>query len=141
MGWNPWKHAGDNYPHITVVRHLELPGRIWGLTDGTRIWICKRLNQAQRRATLAHELLHIERGLPPADPRALAREEKIVARIAARRLITVDELIEAMRWTRDLHQLADALWVDTDTIKARMDSLDPIETAQLEHALEDQWIP
>jgi hypothetical protein len=141
MGWNPWRHVGDNYPHITVVRDKELPGRIWGLTDGTRIWICKRLNQAQRRSTLAHELLHIERGLPPNDPRGLAREEKLVSALAARRLIALPDLIEALRWTREPAELADALWVDVDTIRSRMSSLDPIEVAQLENELDGMWIP
>jgi hypothetical protein len=141
MGWNPWRYIGEHYPHITVVRDRELPGRIWGLTDGRRIWICRRLNQAQRRSTLAHELLHIERGLPPTDPRGLAREEKIVSALAARRLIALPDLIEALKWTREPAELADALWVDTDTVRARMNSLDPIEVAQLEHALEGQWIP
>lgn len=140
MGWNPWRHIGDNYPHITVVRDQELPGRIWGLTDGTRIWICKRLNQAQRRSTLAHELLHIERGLPPSEPRGLAREEKLVSEIAARRLITITDLIDALRWTREPTELADALWVDTDTLKARMSGLDPVEVAELENRLDGEWL-
>jgi hypothetical protein len=141
MGWNPWRHIGDNYPHIPVIRDRELPGRIWGLTDGTRIWICRRLNQAQRRSTLAHELIHIERGLPPNDPRGLAREERLVSELAARRLITLQDLTAALKWSREPAELADALWVDADTLKARMQSLDPIEVAQLEHELEGRWIP
>jgi hypothetical protein len=141
MGWNPWRHIGDNYPHVTVVRDKELPGRIWGLTDGTRIWICRRLNQAQRRSTLAHEIGHLERGLPPTDPRGLAREERLVSELAARRLITLQDLAAALKWSREPAELADALWVDLDTVKARMQSLDPIEVAQLEHELEGRWIP
>jgi hypothetical protein len=141
MGWNPWRHIGDNYPHVTVVRDKELPGRIWGLTDGTRIWICRRLNQAQRRSTLAHEIGHLERGLPPTDPRGLAREERLVSELAARRLITLQDLAAALKWSREPAELADALWVDADTVKARMQSLDPIEVAQLEHELEGRWIP
>jgi hypothetical protein len=61
--------------------------------------------------------------------------------LAARRLIALPDLIEALRWTRDPAELADALWVDLDTIRARMSCLDPIEVAQLENELDGMWIP
>ena len=141
MGWNPWRHIGENYPHITVVRDIELPPQVWGMTDGQRIWLCKKLNQVRRRCTLTHEIVHLERGLVPVDARGLAREERAVDAEAARRLITLSELIDGLRWTRDREQLAEHLWVDVPTLKARMDGLDPIEVAQLENALDGMWIP
>lgn len=141
MGWNPWRHVGKHYPHITVDTRTELPGRIWGLTDGTRIWLCRRLNQVARRCTLAHELIHLERGPVPTDSRGYAREERAVSAEAARRLITIEALADGLRWSRDPEQLAETLWVDVPTLQARMTSLDPIEVSQLEHALEDAWIP
>jgi hypothetical protein len=141
MGWNPWRHIGDNYPHITVVRDIELPPQVWGMTDGRRVWLCKKLNQVRRRCTLAHEIGHLERGITPLDERGLAREERIVTELAARRLITLDDLVAALRWTREPAELADALWVDVPTLKARMGCLDPIEVAQLENELDGMWIP
>jgi hypothetical protein len=51
------------------------------------------------------------------------------------------DLIAALRWTREPAELADALWVDQDTVRARMSNLDPIEVAQLENELDGQWIP
>ena len=141
MGWNPWKHIGEHYPHVVVETRVELPGRVWGLTAGNRIWLCRRLNQAARRCTLAHELIHLERGPVPTDPRGHAREERLVSTAAARRLITLDRLADGLRWTRDSDQLADVLWVDVPTLRARMDGLDPVEVAQLEHQLGDLWIP
>lgn len=61
--------------------------------------------------------------------------------LAARRLIALPDLIAALRWTREPAELADALWVDQDTVRARMSNLDPIEVAQLENELDGQWIP
>lgn len=140
MGWNPWRHIGDSYPHIIVDTWRELPDRIWGLQAGNHIWLCRRLDQARRRCTLAHEIIHLERGPVPTDPAGLAREERVVARLAAQRLITTDELVAALAWTRDPHQLADALWVDLPTLYARMAALDPVEVADLEHRLDGEWL-
>lgn len=138
--WHPWRHLGTHYPHV-AVEHVELPGRLWGLTDGTRIWLCRLLDQAARRCTLTHEIVHLERGPVPADDRGRIREERAVSVEAARRLICLDALADALRWTRDPDQLADALWVDVPTIQTRMANLDPVEVAQLEHQLGDLWIP
>ncbi|MEV5360991.1 hypothetical protein AB0K45_11795 [Micrococcus luteus] len=105
-----------------------------------RIWLCRKLNQARRRCTLTHELIHLERGPVPVDPVGRAREELAVNVEAARRLITLAQLVEALRWTREPVELADQLWVDQPTLRARMDNLDPLEVAELEHHLEDQWL-
>lgn len=140
MGWNPWRHIGHYYPHILVDTGIELPGRLWGVQSGNRIWLCRRLNQARRRCTLTHEIVHLERGPVPTDPAGLAREERTVSRLAARRLITTEQLAAALSWTRDPHQLADELWVDLPTLRARMDALDPVEVADLEHRLDGDWL-
>jgi hypothetical protein len=111
-----------------------------GLQHGHRIWLCRTLTQAERRCTLTHELVHRERGPVPADPASAAREELIVDEITARRLITLPHLVDGLRWTRHPRELADHLWVDQPTLRTRMSTLDPIETAELEHHLEDQWL-
>mgnify|MGYP001202643641 CR=1 FL=1 len=141
MGWNPWRHIGKHYPHVAVETRVELPGRIWGLTDGSRIWLCRLLDQAARRSTLTHEIVHLERGPVPTDQRGKSREERAVSREAARRLITITALADGLRWTRNPAELAEHLWVDEPTLRARMDGLDPIEVAQLEHQLDGEWIP
>lgn len=111
-----------------------------GLQLGRRIWLARGLTQAERRCTLTHELVHRERGPVPVDPAAAAREEAIVDEISARRLITLPQLVDGLKWTRQAHELADHLWVDRPTLQTRMATLDPLEVAQLEHHLEDQWL-
>lgn len=140
--WHPWRHAAEHYPDVVISCHCELPAHVWGLTSFPlrKVWLCRRLRQVHRRCTLTHELIHLERGPLPADPTSAAREEKIVDELAARRLITFGELTDGLRWTRDASELAEALWVDLPTLRTRMDTLDPVETAELEHALEDQWL-
>ena len=111
-----------------------------GLQLGARIWLCRSLNQAERRCTLTHELVHRERGPVPVDPAAAAREEAIVDEIAARRLISITALVDGLRWTQHTRELAEHLWVDEPTLHTRMTTLDPVEVAELEHELEDQWL-
>lgn len=76
--------------------------------------------QAERRCTLTHELVHRERGPLPAGSAAAAREEQIVDEITARRLITVPQLVDGLRWTRHPRELAEHLWVDEPTLRTRM---------------------
>jgi hypothetical protein len=84
--------------------------------------------------------VHRERGPVPHDPAAAAREERQVDEIAARRLITTEALVDGLRWTRQLDDLAEHLWVDRPTLNVRMATLDPLEVAELEYHLEDQWL-
>jgi hypothetical protein len=107
------------------------------LKDST-IWLCRTLTQAERRSVLTHELQHLQRGI--AAPGFQAREERIVDELAARRLVPIEDLTRALRATRDTDALAEELWVDRHTIQTRMSTLDPIETAELEHALADEWL-
>jgi len=137
--WNPWHTVGREYPHIVVSTEHQLPDGVVGLWEGRIIWLCKTLSQAERRSVLTHELMHVGRGLVPL--RYRAREELVVDKLAARRLIELPELIDALRETNDVHQLAERLWTDVHTVKVRLDDLDPIEVAEVEHALEDLWIP
>ncbi|UFU05484.1 hypothetical protein [Ruania halotolerans] len=82
----------------------------------------------QRRVAAAHELIHLERThTSGCDPRV----EAGVRVETARRLITIDELIDALRWTEDWHEAADVLWVTVDILQDRIDHLTPQETALL----------
>ena len=133
--WHPWRHLAQVYPHITVITRHHLPGSTMGLRRGDRIWICATCGQAERRATPAHEIAHLERGDRGHSP----VEERIVSLIAARRLIPLDRLADALRWSYNLTELADELWVDEPTVRCRLDGLDPVEVAQLHAELGDDW--
>ncbi|PRC44552.1 hypothetical protein C6A85_99665 [Mycobacterium sp. ITM-2017-0098] len=70
--------------------------------------------QVERRCTVAHELVHDERRVFPTDPVMQAREETLVEQTAARRLIELPDLVDALRAcsTRCAETLADHCWVD-----------------------------
>lgn len=139
LRWHPWRILRTQHPNVEVSCQHRLPDHLMGLQRGVRIWLCKTLTQVERRCTLTHELVHQERGLV-VDPAAAAREELVVDEIAARRLITLPALIDGLRWTRQPCELADHLWVDEPTLKTRLNTLDPIEVTEIEHALNGDWL-
>lgn len=104
--WNPWR-ALRGRPDLRFAIE-ELPDGVYGahVARGDRqgILMAKGLDRRRRNATLAHELVHIERGggCPthslPDDLVAVAhREERRVEREVARRLVPLHDLQELQR--------------------------------------------
>ena len=115
-----------------LVRTARLGGAVMGLWDeSTRtLWLDAGLTPAERRSTLAHELVHAERGdVPCGDDVLDARQELWVEREAARRLVRWEALVEAARWSEggDVREVADLLGVDVETVRVRLADLSPQE--------------
>jgi hypothetical protein len=89
---------------------------------------------AERRSTIAHEVEHITRG--PAHVGYERREELAVCRATAKRLITFEALVDAMVWSGDEYELAAELWVDVGTVRDRLRSLSPWESAEISRRME-----
>ena len=97
------------------------------------IWLDDRLTGPEHRCTLAHELVHAERqDQPLGNPDLSAKREVVVHREAARRLISVDQLADAVAWAAEARELADCLDVDLPTLQARLDVLSDAERDYLE---------
>lgn len=114
----------------------DLPEGLLGFTDHGRrhVVLTLGMTQAERRSTIAHETAHVERG--PVPPWMRAREERMCDAIAARRLVKLEHLADAMVWSRDEHEIAEECWVDVDTIRARLASLSPDERTHIEERLD-----
>lgn len=136
VNFHPWLHVRGMRDWI--VRIAALPPDQMGETchETRTITVAAGMTQAERRSTIAHEVVHAERGSCLAMHEA--REERAVAREAARRLIPWERLVEACRWARNVHELADELWVDEDTVVIRLKGLHPSERAHLSRVLESQ---
>ena len=137
MTWNPDDHTQGH----RIIDHHPLPAGIAGLTDGHTIWLNPNLTPAGRRCTLAHELIHIERGVIHHLPDVLAaREEHTVDRIAAHRLIHIDALVDAIVWAQGDHDRC-SIAIDTDvdlsTLDVRLRTVTPDEAAAINRALAD----
>lgn len=130
--FHPW-HALRDLPHITVI-WTELD-QISGLTDGiSTIWLDKRLFQVEKRCSLTHELIHIERGHTS---RQSAAVEHQVRAETARRLIPLEELLRHKRWALSIEELADCLWVTPRVLCDRIENLKEPERAMFRSAFCD----
>jgi hypothetical protein len=126
---HPWRALRD-LAHVRLHWRDDMPERMRGATNGARIWLREGMTQVERRCTLAHELAHIDAGHTTCQPDAV--ERRIRNRAARYLLPDPHEIAEALVWSRgDVHEAAEALWVDEPTLRARLDvrHLHPAERA------------
>ena len=93
--WNPWRALRDQ-PEISFW-FAPLAGErgLWERVLGhDTILIDETLGRRERRCVLAHELIHAERGIGHllASDATMEKEEELVRREVARRLVPPDEL-------------------------------------------------
>lgn len=140
--WRAFQHLVD----WTLHWSHELPDDVQGEVDFEEqtVTLAHGLTQAERRCTIAHETQHILRG--PAPEHLRQREEQAVDRAAAQLLIPLEALVEALLWSYDEHEVAEELWVDVDTVRARLANLTAaeqrlllvrLEAAELEQPIYD----
>lgn len=137
MTWHPWRHLRDHHPHLHVTYPDGGTGCLGRWTDAG-IEINGSSNQRERRCTLTHELVHVERGPVPHDLHLAMREEETVERISAERLIEIESLIDVLAWNRYRvdDETAEELWVDLATLLTRVKNLDDDERAYIDRELE-----
>lgn len=119
--YHPWRELRDRWPEVEV-RIEPLPGDLLGELRYPVISLRAGTSAAQRRCTLTHELVHLERGAGDCG-RWAAREEHLVHAEVARRLVPIDLLIRAIRdsgGTAEPAALAALLDVDTETLVLRV---------------------
>lgn len=129
--YNPWGELAAR-PHLQL-RWADAAHR--GCIDfaTSTITLARGMLRAERRSVLTHELVHDERG--PTQIWTVPREEALVRRVSARRLIDIYDLADALRWAHDEHEAAEELDVDVATLRARLTSLHPSERGLLVRAL------
>jgi hypothetical protein len=130
--FHPWRRLRAR-PEIDVTWPV-MAGRLGSTNGTTAIRMHPHQSQVQRRCTLAHELAHIELGHVGG---CAPDRERDAALHAARWLVDIEDLLDALRWAEDLREVADCLWVDEPTLLARYDGLTPKERALI-MALHDE---
>lgn len=129
---NPWRRLRA-LPQIVLTWHDDGP-RGWYDFATQTISLRRGMTQAERRSTLRHELEHHYRG--QFLTRLLEREEQACELAAARDLITITALGEALAWTHNHAEAAEELWIDVDLLEARLRHLHPAERAYLKDRLD-----
>jgi hypothetical protein len=134
MTIHPWRRLRD-LAHITLLWHDGGPA---GETDfeANTISLRRGMTHDERRSTVLHECLHVERGAPLTTMEG--REERRVERESARLLLPdIRAVGEALAWGRDVAEAAWELNVDSGTLRIRLENLHPAERAYLKRRLED----
>lgn len=131
MLWHPWRHLGTLGDVDLQWKDTERVG-CFNFRSRT-IELATGMTQAERRCALTHELIHVERG--PVARHLREQEERLVERLAARRLIPIEALGEAMAWTPHMDLVAEEVWVDLHMLWARLDSLRLDERQYLDRRL------
>lgn len=133
--YHPWRHLQRTWQHVTVEHVNDIADDRLGETDGIQlIRLRRRQLQVERRCTLTHELIHLERG---DGAECTAATEAEIDREAARRLIPWERLLEAVRWARGEEELADELWVTEKILHARTGALRADELMEIALAVHD----
>lgn len=128
--WHPWR-ALDAAVDVTKASLEDLDG-YWEPGEPLTIVLARDLGQAGRRCTLTHELVHMERGVVEGDG---SKEEHAVDDEAARRLIPTEDLVDKLLWSLDEQELAEDLWVDVATVRARLRGLTPGEKDDIDRRI------
>jgi Zn-dependent peptidase ImmA (M78 family) len=127
--YDPWEALGQ-LDQVRLER-ADLPsgqrGRIH--FSSCTITLGRQLLDVEQRCTLAHELVHLERG--PVIRRLVRREERAVSAIAARRLVPMSALRTAIRSGCPGDELAEELGVDVRTVQVRLRTLTEVERSEL----------
>ncbi len=137
--YDPWSVLAERWPQTRVVLEPMTGSLLGEVRAGGRVIAVRRTSSpAQQRCTLAHEIVHLERGMHTLSWPLLQREELAVHRIAARRLIPLDALAPLLpALGDDGRALAAALDVDRYTLEVRLQALTAAESRALIPAAPD----
>lgn len=139
--YDPWLDLRENWPRVRVVIETMTDDLLGEVRDeGALIALRAGTSGAQRRCTLAHELVHLERGILDCGP-WWPREEVQVHLAATLRLISLGALVAGIRalgGAEDRAALAQWLDVDRETLDLRMSRLERAERRVLHRALARQ---
>lgn len=114
--WNPWRSLRER-PRAQLLwqRLVGTPGFVEVGVGGSEVIVLDpRVGRRQRRAVLAHELVHLDRGLLPAGtPRLVVdREEFQVRAETARRLVPGPALARMVAERSDVEGVTAAMVAD-----------------------------
>lgn len=144
--YSPWEHL-RTLPHITLGVTRLPAGKGWWMPDLQAIAIDSRLGRVERRTVLAHELVHAERqdenchGVGPDGSRLARRQEAHADRVASERLITTEDLLDALRaHPYDPENVAEQLDVTRDVLVARLQAMTPEEKDHVTEVLVDEGV-
>lgn len=136
MTYNPWLDAHRGYPNVHIERHPILPAHAFWSREHDVIVVDESITRAERRCALAHEIAHMDTGdLATESCWFAAQQETNADKLAAQRLVAIDELAAVMRYSDDPREVAAELEVTLHVLVIRGQHLHPAERGVITRAM------
>lgn len=141
MTYNPWRDLGARADITFGVTDLPA-GDGWWIREVPAIVLGRHLSRVERRCVLAHELVHAEHDEQqcahdgPGTARIARRREADADLTAACRLISLDDLADALRWALGVDEVAEVLDVTQHLVRVRLRNLSALDKAWIESRLD-----
>lgn len=133
MTLSPWEYVGERYPEW-VVRFTDLRGLPELMSWDEKVILLElHRGMAERRCDLAHALGHLD--LEHRGDTFNMKHEEAARRYAAKMLIDLEPLADAMAWSESREEVAELLRVDLPTLSKRLEHLHPGERGYLQRRL------
>lgn len=130
---SPWDYVGRHYPDW-VVRFADLRGLPELMCWDERVVLLERSRDMhERRCDLAHAVGHLD--LQHRGDTYNRKHEEAARRYAAKMLIDLKPLAEAMAWSNSCVEVAELLRVDVPTLTKRLEHLHMAERGYLQRRL------
>lgn len=132
----PWVDLGSRAHLAFAVTRLPV-GEGWYLPDVPGIVLDDRLDRVQRRCVLAHELAHVDlghhqvAGNGPGTDRLARRNERAADVLAAKRLVSIAQLVLVLPGASGQTEVAELLEVTPHLLEVRLEHLEPAERLRL----------
>ncbi|MBD2760127.1 hypothetical protein IEE94_11475 [Yimella sp. cx-573] len=145
--YDPWQHARVYEAMGWSIVWVKLPFKVNGITkfDERVIELADDLLWEEAICTLAHELVHVERGyMHRVSTSAVDVDETETEREATRRLIPFEALVEAVGQSPDPSLVTRILGVTLDALNCRLEHLSgsearAIRAARVRCMVSDWW--
>lgn len=132
--WDPWGHLKESDVDLMWSPLPHVAGAY--VPERRLVILHPKTTVVNQRSALAEELAHDELDhWPVEDSVELARMELRARRWAAIRLISAEQILEAVIWTPYLHEVAELLDVDPDLLMVRVELMTDDERSLLDEAL------
>lgn len=136
--YDPGADAALRHPDW-VIRHRNLHGVPEVLCLRRRVILIEDTHdRASRRCNLAHAIAHIDLAHEATSGHLSKRQELAADRLAARRLIALSDLTEAVVWSESFEEVARELDVDERMLWVRSRYLHPAERGHLYRVLDSK---
>jgi hypothetical protein len=133
LTYSPWTDVGERYPDW-VVRRTDLRGLPELMCWDERVILLEESRSiAECRSDLAHAIGHLD--LQHRGDTYNRKHEEAARRYAAKMLIDLKPLGEAMAWSSSREEVAELLRVDVPTLSKRLEHLHAAERGYLQRRL------